>query len=125
MYPEDDGSSEEEVLEPHQEYRKVPSPAAKPTTVVQAIHSAESDRIYTLLLEMVTTIPAAKALAERRLLKSIAKTAAPAQPKLKRKAYESCKNCGEEYSIDTNRKSACVYHKGMLLHSHSQIMLID
>ncbi|GIZ49415.1 hypothetical protein CKM354_001244500 [Cercospora kikuchii] len=113
-------------LEEHQNYREVASPIPEPTTVVQAIHGSTQDRVYTLLLEIVTTIPAAKALAEERLLlpieakdRSVAEAEAEAstqekQPitSLKRKAYEICKNCNAEYQVNDNRKGDCVYHDG-------------
>ncbi|CAK1368187.1 hypothetical protein CB0940_11133 [Cercospora beticola] len=111
-------------LEEHQNYRDVASPIPEPTSVLQAIHSSTQDRIYTLLLEIVTTIPAAQALAEERLLlpieandRSEAEAEASTQEKqpttsLKRKAYEICKNCNAEYQVNDNRKGDCVYHDG-------------
>lgn len=120
-------------LEEHQNYREVASPIPEPTTVVQAIHGSTQDRVYTLLLEIVTTIPAAKALAEERLLlpieakdRSVAEAEAEAstqekQPitSLKRKAYEICKNCNAEYQVNDNRKGDCVYHDGTKMTSAS------
>ncbi|KAM3414871.1 hypothetical protein BST61_g10014 [Cercospora zeina] len=112
--PEEYGSSEEASptpsLEEHQEFREVEPSVQMPTTVVQAIHSAGQDRLYTLLLELVTTIPAAKALAEERLLVPIQANDRPEARPLKRKAYEICKNCKGEYSVENNYKGSCVYH---------------
>jgi hypothetical protein len=109
---ESESSPEPDILH-HQDYRSVSPPIQQPTNVVQAIHAAVPDRLYTLLLEIVTTIPAAQALAEERLLVPMTSTAASSvQPNLKRKAYEVCANCNQEYSVESNSKGDCVYHEG-------------
>lgn len=120
-------SSSVDNLEEHQNYRDIASPVPEPATVVQAIHSSTQDRIYTLLLEIVTTVPAAAALAEERLLLPIeAKDRPEDEPStqekqqstsLKRKAYEICKNCNAEYQVNDNRKGDCVYHDGTKMNS--------
>lgn len=110
-------SSPEPELREYQEYRSVAPTAQEPTNVIQAIHTAAPDRIYTLLLEIVTIVPAAKTLAEERLLVPVTSTAeASVQPNLKRKAYEMCANCDEEYFVENNRRGYCVYHPGMSRH---------
>lgn len=113
---EDDQSSEEETTpnrKPRQEHREVILPEPIPATVVDAIHSATPGRIRTLLLEIVNTIPAAQSLAEQRLLLPLSEpTNGSAASSLKRKAYESCKNCKVEFSVVDNHKSSCVYHEG-------------
>jgi hypothetical protein len=113
MYPEDEevSSPEPEDLEAHQEYREIAPSTQQATTVIEAIHTATADRRYTLLLEIVTALPAAKKLAEERLLLSISGSS---QPSLKRKAYETCENCEVEYAVESNYKGACVYHEGTI-----------
>ncbi|CZT19199.1 uncharacterized protein RCC_05045 [Ramularia collo-cygni] len=128
--PTDDesrSSSPELDLEEHQEYRDISSPVQDPTTAIQAIHEATPDRRYTLLLEIVSTIPAAKALAEERLLLPLASSgeSSDVQPNLKRKAYEICENCKEEYSVESNDKGSCVYHDGNKEVNYKSDMWID
>lgn len=116
-------SPEPADLEAHQEYRPLPSPPSQQASnVIQAIHSAKPDRLYTLLLEIVTTIPAARALAEERLLVALRQdaTGSGSQRGVKRKAYEVCENCDEEFSVvEGNGKGECVYHEGELFLSAS------
>ncbi|USW57669.1 hypothetical protein Slin15195_G109880 [Septoria linicola] len=108
---EDDQPSEEETTpnsKPRQEHREVILPDPIPATVVDAIHSATPGRIQTLLLEIVNTIPAAQSLAEQRLLLPLSEpTNGSAPSSIKRKAYETCKNCKVEFSVVENHKGAC------------------
>ncbi|KAF2212727.1 hypothetical protein CERZMDRAFT_6298, partial [Cercospora zeae-maydis SCOH1-5] len=77
-----------------------------------AIRSANQDRLCTLLLEIVTTIPAAAALAEERLQILIQAHDRSDMRPSERKAYEMCQNCKEEYSVENNYRGSCVYHNG-------------
>ena len=104
-------SSPEPELEDYQEYRPTMPEEPYEGRLVDAIHTATLSRLQTLLINIIKAVPAANELAEKELL-------VPwygHKTNLKRKKFETCKNCNEEYMTDGNYKGACVYHEGEFL----------
>ncbi|KXT06309.1 hypothetical protein AC578_9194 [Pseudocercospora eumusae] len=111
-YPEDESLDEEEESseidhEDHQEVREVSSPIPTNTTLEDAITTAPEVRLRALLRDIVQRVPEAHAIAARTLLASTSTAG------VKRKAFEKCKNCGDDYNVSLNYKGACVYHEGV------------
>lgn len=108
---EESGGSESELdlaLEDYQNLRDVTPPVDVPSSVLDAVKFATADRVQGLLIQIIATLSAAKAIAARELLVPIP----GASKELKRKAYEECKNCSREYRVEGNHKGDCVYHDG-------------
>ncbi|EME80081.1 uncharacterized protein MYCFIDRAFT_77864, partial [Pseudocercospora fijiensis CIRAD86] len=103
---EEEQESSEIDHEDYQEVRDVSSPVPMNATLADAISTAPETKIRALLQHIVSEIPAANAIASRKLLASTTTTG------VKRKAYEKCKNCGDDYDVSQNYKGACFYHEG-------------
>ncbi|KAF7185493.1 hypothetical protein HII31_13190 [Pseudocercospora fuligena] len=73
----------------------------------EAITTAPEIRLRALLRNIVQRVPEAHAIATRTLLASTTTAG------VKRKAFEKCKNCGDDYNVSENYKGACVYHEGV------------
>ena len=101
-------SSPEPELEDYQEYRSPMPEEPCEARVVDAIHTATLPRLQTLLISIIKSVPAANELAEKELLVAWEGQ----KPSLKRKRFETCKNCKEEYNTARNYKGSCVYHEG-------------
>ena len=85
-----------------------PSPTPREATLDEAILDGGHDRIRRLLIEICASIPDARELASSSLLAPIPSTSA----NRKRNAFETCCNCGVEYSITSNVLRDSVYHEG-------------
>ncbi|KAK5693398.1 hypothetical protein LTR97_009967 [Elasticomyces elasticus] len=84
-----------------------PSPPPEPASVDDAIANATSERLRIALRALCRENEVARETASRILLVSASATATG-----KRKRYETCKNCKEEYDVQVNEKGFCVYHPG-------------
>jgi hypothetical protein len=72
-----------------------------------AISSASQRRIALILRKVCEQLEGGQALVSQHLLASV-----PGTRDIKRKAYETYKNCGHEYQVDQNVGAVCVYHPG-------------
>ncbi|KAF2220970.1 hypothetical protein BDZ85DRAFT_283871 [Elsinoe ampelina] len=87
-------------------------PAPSSTTVEHAIRAADKARLRAVLLAVIN-LPEAKAFAERQLL--VPASPSGTQPTAsKRKRYEHCINCEEEFDVNFNDEEACRWHDGEL-----------
>lgn len=103
---EDDISIDSEGEElPHPIYGS-PSPAPEETSLDAAINDLSNESRTSLLQDICREIKGAEALTSSRLLAPIEGSTA------KRKAYETCKHCRQEYAVIQNHNKACRYHPG-------------
>jgi hypothetical protein len=86
--------------------------------LLEAINSANIDRIRTILREICTASPQAFQLACDKLLINHAKSSSNSSAKKKRDPpqlrYEICQQCEEEYDVLDNVEDACTWHPGNL-----------
>lgn len=87
------------------------SSAPQPSSLEDAILTTPSTVLRKLLLRMVQTSSTARTTVTGHLLTPIAGQAAGT----KRRKYETCKNCGEDYNVTENSVEACGYHRGIVL----------
>ncbi|KAG8626355.1 hypothetical protein KVT40_005300 [Elsinoe batatas] len=87
------------------------SSAPSSTTVEHAIRAADKDRLRAVLLAVVK-LPEAKAFVERQLL--VPTSPGDNNTASKRKRYEHCVNCKEEFDVNFNDEVACRWHDGEL-----------
>ncbi|EME39594.1 hypothetical protein DOTSEDRAFT_139144 [Dothistroma septosporum NZE10] len=72
-----------------------------------AIYTAPLARLQRLLLDIIDKNGEARDEAIARLLKPITGSNGK-----KRKAYETCVNCNNDYDVGSNTLGVCVYHEG-------------
>lgn len=83
------------------------SPPAVEASLEVAIGTASIHELRRLLLDITNSNESAKNLAMHRLLTPIA-----VENSSKCKAFETCKNCAEEYQVVNNTNGDCAYHPG-------------
>lgn len=100
------GSEDDDVEnEDYQEIRDAPSPPHQDTALYDAIYDAPILELRRLLVQLTDNNVEAREIATSRLLR-------PAGNGRKRKAFEHCQNCQEDYATGENPVGACVYHEG-------------
>ena len=104
-----DSDSGPEITE---SYQKVvwnePSPDPVETSLENAINTTPMKEIRQLLIDLVRTQSAVQEAVAKRLTAPI-----PGPGNRKRKAYETCVHCDEEYQVTENEEGDCIYHPGM------------
>jgi hypothetical protein len=105
-----------------------------------AINHTALSRLQNVLRRVCDASPTAQALVEEELLAPSASTNVidltadetnrPVQPatctsSVKRQRHVMCNNCKEEFDVTENAEDSCEYHKGCLLRSLSQILLLS
>lgn len=85
-----------------------PTPAPVEASLEDAVKAAPPDTVQRVLLEVCRQSEEARHIATGQLLTALA----PSAQGRKRKRYEMCKHCGQEYDVERNEKGDCVYHSG-------------
>ena len=91
-------------------FTTMPTPSestALSVTLDEAIRSASQKQLSELLLSICKKYPEAHAETSAHLLAPL-----PTLSGLKRKAFEICENCDEEYHVEKNEDGDCVFHDG-------------
>ena len=98
-----------EITEDYQKVvRNEPSPDPVETTLEDAVNTAPIKEIRQLLNDLVRTNSAVQEVVAKRLTAPIS-----GRGNRKRKAYETCVHCDEEYQVTKNEEGDCIYHPGM------------
>jgi hypothetical protein len=112
-------SSSEPKSEPESESEGVtsgsPTPEPVASSLDDAIKAASVAQLQSLLIFICQKHEPAKKIASSRLLAPLESGTGQ-----KRKAFEKCKNCGEEYNVLDNMKGFCEYHSGKSLRGPEQ-----
>ena len=87
------------------------APEVDTSSLKEAIQTASVARIRSLLTLICKTNELAEEIANDSLLASMEDSLDK-----KRKKFENCKNCGEEYDVEQNDKGDCVYRSGKFAH---------
>lgn len=80
------------------------------SSLAEAISAAPQDVLLRFVQSLIRTNAVAKTAATQTFL-----TAIDASPVRKRKAYETCRNCGDDYNVDDNKLGDCYHHTGKSL----------
>ena len=102
---QDDGPTVSELIR----YPGSPSPKPVESSLKDAIDTAPPVELRSLMWFMCRDIDAARRMATTKLLTPIERHDWAGK---KRKAYETCKNCGEDYHVSHNEDWVCVHHSG-------------
>jgi hypothetical protein len=97
-----------------------PTPPPQPINLRNAINEAPAAGLKMLMQRLSANISEARTFIEATLLRPLVdnnsgESSSSSTGGLKRKATEECKNCGEFYQIDDNKKRICRYHPGKFL----------
>ena len=101
-----DSLHDESSSSPPSEPSKEPAGA----TLKDAINTAPVEQLRAMLRDFVEKHADIKEAVTKRLLTPM--SPAPGVHTLKRKAYETCRHCDQDYAVVENIDGACVYHKG-------------
>ena len=107
--PEDESESAPNEHESGSATSGSPTPEPVATSLDEFIKTAPVEQIRSLLTFICQKHESGRKLASGRLLAPL-----DSDTGRKRKAFEKCKNCDEEYNVTTNYKGDCVYHPGKL-----------
>ena len=105
----DDDSEYDSDNPDYQQVREAESPQPTETTLRDAITAAPLERLQKLLLEITEHHEDARIEAMAKLLQPIPGSNG------KRKAYEMCANCANEYNVSENEVGVCVFHEGTVV----------
>ena len=99
---EEEAEAEVEIEEPSEWGRESETP--EESTISDAINSATKRRLQTVLSELYTESPDAARRISKKLLYPFDRGTK------RRRVYEICRNCKEEYDALNNDDGDCVYH---------------
>lgn len=113
--PDDDEESQESSDYPVPESDTDSSDSSRESspdniTVQAAIASATEERLRKTLIELCIMSSPAEELVRHLLISRSDKDS-----KKKRKIYEICTQCSEEYTVEDNNRKSCVFHLGQYI----------
>ena len=106
-----DDDEEESDSDPEGLTSGSPTPEPIASSLEDAIETAPVAQLQSLLTFICQKNEVARQIASSRLLAPLESAVGQ-----KRKAFEKCKNCDEEYNVLQNEKGVCEYHPGTSLY---------